>query len=621
MCGIAGIVAPNVQDRRTALGQMMSALRHRGPDGDGTFFASGCALAHTRLSIIDIAGGAQPMLSPDRQAAVVFNGEVYGYQELRAGLQDLYQFRTASDTEVLLALYQKHGLAMLDRLPGMFAFAIWDASRHELFCARDRFGEKPLFYAIADDGTFVFGSEIKSIIASGLIDPVIDVASVAHYLRYLYVHPHRTIYRNIHVVPPAHRLVFSAGRVVVEPYCALPAAEPGDSLNVDEAVDQFRELLGRAVAKQLIADVPVGAFLSGGLDSSTIVALMAQHGSKCKTFSFGFGPVIDERPFARGIADRYGTDHIELSAADSNIADEMVRMSSVYDEPFADSSNIPTYLLCREARKHVKVALTGEGSDELLAGYSYWYRALYDMEEAGARNPAVALLARVITGVCRRVGVAAPETIAHMTSGAALRQRFDTIGSAHSSQSRVFDDATIGKLLGRAAGDDRSDWGYRTLDETLRGDLTTYLPGDILVKADRASMAHGLELRAPFLDWDFASFCIRLPLRLKITRDTDKVILRRAFADAWTPAIRQRGKQGFGAPVAHWLQQPAVDALKNDILGNRASRVYDLVSYQAAQDVARHGDYRTWTLMVLALWMESLPAAPQVDAVSAAALA
>jgi asparagine synthase (glutamine-hydrolysing) len=602
MCGIAGIVGPAASRHHVALGRMMAALRHRGPDGQGSAAFDDCLLAHTRLSVVDVAGGRQPMLSPDGGTAVVFNGEIYGYLELRAELRREYAFRTQSDTETLLALHARDGAAMLDRLPGMFAFALWDGRRRELFCARDRFGEKPFFYATGSDGSFVFASELKAIVASGLVDVTIDPDSVVHYLRYLYVHPHRTIYRNVHVLPPAHRLLWRDGRIDAARYWKLPA--PTRQIDVGEAVERFRTLLTAAVGNQMIADVPVGAFLSGGLDSSTIVALAAREHSRCKTFSFGFGPVIDELPFARGIAERYGTEHIELSDGTADLPGLLETMADVYDEPFGDSSNIPTYMLCRLARRHVTVALTGEGADELLGGYSYWYRSLYDMERARNRGAFVGALGRLIAAMCRRTGVPVPEWAGRSVGGSALSRQFQTLCARHAAQAACFDDSEISRLVpgifpaGTPSGADR-------LDDILRGDLTTYLPGDILVKTDRASMAHGLELRAPFLDWEFASFCVSLPLQLKITHRADKVILRRAFADTWTDAVRRRGKQGFGAPVSEWLQRPGVRALKQEILGDSRNAVYDLVSYDAATEAAERNDYRSWALLVLALWMRS----------------
>jgi asparagine synthase (glutamine-hydrolysing) len=603
MCGIAGIVAQDAGRHKAALLRMVAALRHRGPDGEGSHLYPDCALGHARLSIVDIAGGAQPMLAPDGKTAIVLNGEIYGYKELRAGRLRDYPFRTQSDTEVLLALYELERHRVLDILPGMFSFALWDDRRHELFCARDRFGEKPFFYATSVDGSFVFASELKAILASGLIDPVLDPEGVAHYLQYLYVHPHRTIYRNIQVLPPAHRLLFRDGRAEVTPYWTLPTTQ--SQLGPDDAVEQFRELLGRAVARQLVADVPVGAFLSGGLDSSTIVALAARTNGRCKTFSFGFGPVIDELPYARGLAERYGTEHTELVDQDVDIADLLVRMSAVYDEPFGDSSNIPTFLLCQMARQHVTVALAGEGADELLGGYSFWYRSLFNMERAGRLRAAARGMVRVTAALCKRAGVTTPDWALAAQEGIALLRQHGTPGAAHVAQTSYFTADEIKALVPTHTCDPHRSVSFaRSLDGVLRLDLLHYLPGDILVKADRASMAHGLELRAPFLDWEFASFCLSLPMSLKVTRTSDKVILRQAFAEAWTPAIRTRGKQGFGAPVAHWLRRRSVQALKREVLGNPSSRIYDVVSRVAVAPFASRDDYRTWALLVLALWME-----------------
>jgi asparagine synthase (glutamine-hydrolysing) len=604
MCGIVGIVSPGAPRHGDALHRMVDSLQHRGPDGRGAQVFPGCALGHTRLSVIDVAGGAQPMLTLDGRTAVVFNGEIYGYKALRQHELHEYPFRTSSDTEVLLALYERDGASMLDRLPGMFAFAIWDDRRQRLLCARDRFGEKPFFYATADDGTFVFASEIKAILASGFIEPVVDCDSVEHYLRYLYVHPHRTIYRNVHVLPPAHRLIHEDGRVQVAPYWRLP--EPGAAIGLPEAADRFRTLLARAVERQLVADVPVGAFLSGGLDSSTIVALASRAQGRCRTFSFGFAPVIDERPFARGIAERYGTEHREITDARTNLADMAVRMAAVYDEPFGDSSNVPTYLLCQEARRHVTVVLTGEGADELLGGYSFWYRALFEMEQAAGLDAAATLVARVAGAVCRRTGVVPPDWIGRANRGAVLSHRYPSIGAVHADQTATFSAAESRALVPAA----RTDWlatrpPSRSVDDALRSDLVTYLPGDILVKTDRASMAHGLELRAPFLDWELASFCASLPVSLKISNDRDKLVLRQAFEDAWTPAVRARGKQGFGAPVVEWLQRPALRALVRDVLRGRNSKLYDFVSASAVQSVIDTDDTRTWPLLMLALWAES----------------
>jgi asparagine synthase (glutamine-hydrolysing) len=548
------------------------------------------------------------MLSQDFVTGVTFNGEIYGYSGIRDSLPD-YQFHTSSDTEVILALYHRYGTDLLSRLPGMFSFALWDDSRQELFCARDRFGEKPFYYASGNNGEFLFASEIKAIIASGLVSPVLSLDSVVHYCRHLYVHPCATIYENIHTLPPAHTLSYSNGRVTVKRYWQIPCQR--GSIEPGEAVERFQSLLDNAVAQQQIADVPVGAFLSGGLDSSTIVAIASRHQIKVKTFSFGFEDAINELPFAREIAQRYHTDHTELTAKDSNIAELIEGMQEVYDEPFADSSNIPTYLISQLSRRQVKVILTGDGGDELLAGYNWWYHPLMFMEQARGysctKSMIVTLSARLLARCNRK------KALQRQFHGAGVRysQRYNSIMDAHYAQNLYFTDEELGELgiTGNAKADGKVFEKYSwqpsgTVQDALLMDIENYMPGDILVKTDRASMANGLELRAPFLDVDFASYCLSLPAHLKITKERDKAILRDAYAEAWTDSIRQRGKFGFGAPVDKWLARGSVQALKDMYLNNPQRKIFSLLSFENSRIFVKRNDYRTWILLVLAVWFE-----------------
>lgn len=604
MCGIAGIVAPEAVRHREAVRRMIDSLKHRGPDASGCHFFPDCALGHRRLSIVDLDTGQQPMLSPVTGAGVTFNGELYGYKEIRASHPD-YPFRTASDTEVILALYEQHRNDFVQRLPGMFAFALWDDGRKELVCARDRFGEKPFYYAFGSNGELLFASEIKGILASGLVRPVLSKDSVAHYMKFLYVHPHRTIYENIYSLPPAHSLRYSAGRLSVERYWHPPVTR-GD-LEVPEAVERFQRLLDQSVARQLVADVTVGAFLSGGLDSSTIVALAARHQARLRTFSFDFEDATSELPFAREVANRYRTDHTELSAAHLDMGDLLLTMQDIYDEPFADSSNIPTYLMSKLAREHVKVVLTGDGGDELLAGYSYWYQPLFSMQESRDRKSVwnVFLLAALIFS--RITGRQLPLPLHHRALGATYAIRGGSMMRAHRRQQQYFSDKELTKfgLTPPGSSDDFGpDSPTDTIDDAFRLDLEQYMPGDILVKTDRSSMANGLELRAPFLDVDFASFCISLPYRMKIDKEQDKRILRQAYSDAWPPSVRRRGKQGFGAPVGRWLRLPPVKALKEEYLDNSRGKLFSFLPFDRTRRAAGNNDYQTWILLVLALWME-----------------
>ncbi len=565
MCGIAGVVAPDTFRYREVLQRMTDALTHRGPDGEGHHFFGACGLGHRRLAIVDIAGGQQPMCSADEHFAVTFNGEIYGYQDLRRRLTD-YPFRTRSDTEIILALYQRHGNRLLEHLPGMFAFALWDENRQQLLCARDRFGEKPLYYATGPCGEFIFASEIKGILASGLIEPVLDREAVARYLQRQCVQTDQSIYVNIRALPPAHFLRYHQGKLEVGRYWSPPEVE--NDLNIEETVERFRTLLQDAVRRQLIADVPVGAFLSGGLDSSTICLVASKLASDLRTFSFDFEGDHSEIPYARAVAEVCRSRHTELATRGVNIADQLWRIQEVYDEPFGDTSNIPTYLLAREARQHVKVVLTGDGGDELFGGYS-WYKPLLWMEHEGRVGLLHWIAARLLNRLYRLAHVPGAAAREWRIMGLASGRQYQSVLEAHRGQMSCFqqnelEQLGVGDVLPGAASEPATAAG--SMDDVLRCDVEDYMPADILTKIDRASMAHGLELRAPFLDVDFASFCMSLPYRLKVSTKEDKIILRQAFAARWPAILRRRGKQGFGAPLQHWFHDPAVQELEQRCL-------------------------------------------------------
>jgi asparagine synthase (glutamine-hydrolysing) len=602
MCGIAGIVSHRVREFETNLVRMVRCLKHRGPDDDGVKIFDECGLGHTRLSIVDLSGGHQPMLSADGQTAITFNGEIYGYKHLRATLQD-YPFRTSGDTEVILGLYERYERDLLRHLPGMFAFAVWSNRKRELFCARDRFGEKPFFYAIGKEGQFVFASEIKAIIASNLVEPVLNRTAVRHYLRQGYSDPAQTIYQQIHTLPPGHQLIYSDGCISVERYWELPLTS--EAISLQAAAEQFRHLFEQAVSRQLVADVPVGAFLSGGLDSSSIVAVAAQRHPRCKTFSFGFGASINELPFAREIAQRYGTEHIELTDSNENIASHLEEMQEIYDEPFGDSSNIPTFLLSKLARQYITVALAGEGSDELTCGYNFWYRPLFNLDRANGLPDFTATLIRAASTACKIFGRKLPRSLSELWEGFFLKWQFGNALDAHHARNATFSEDEL-DLFGLADCRDlqQNRSRDRDLDAVLRDDLQHYLAGDILTKTDRASMASGLEIRCPFLDVDFASFCISLPIQLKIDSKTEKLVLRRAFESAWTPSIRSRGKQGFGAPVGDWLKRSELQKLKSDLLNWRGSEIYQHLPASSIEPYIGKDNYQTWLLLVLALWLQ-----------------
>ena len=411
-----------------------------------------CIFGHVRLSIVDLGSGQQPMLSSDKNEAIVFNGEIYGYKDIKKSLGD-YAFATNSDTEIILALYKRYGHDLVDKLPGMFSFALWDERKKELFCARDRFGEKPFYYAYGTGGELVFASEIKSILASGLIEPKIDAGSVAHYLKHLYVNPYKTIYSNIFVLPPAHTLAYSDGKLTIRRYWQPPAID--NNIGLEEAARKFKDLFSKAVASQLVADVPVGAFLSGGIDSSSVVAIASQYQKKLKTLSFHFKDGINELPFAREIAAKYGTEHIELFDRDHDIGTLLLKMNDIYDEPFADSSNIPTYLISKLAREHVKVVLTGDGGDELLGGYASWYRPFLFAQDMKTSLPDWAsMMIPYLLGAMHKGRFPYRKALSDFFAGSEIKKGFASVLKAHEAQNSVFyrrraGQALVGKIFAR----------------------------------------------------------------------------------------------------------------------------------------------------------------------------
>ncbi|MBF0502002.1 MAG: asparagine synthase (glutamine-hydrolyzing) [Candidatus Riflebacteria bacterium] len=604
MCGIFGIVAPDSIRLGGSLRLMMRALQHRGPDGSGLRFFDDCGLGHVRLSIIDLSTGNQPMDSAVKRKSISFNGEIYGYKQIRESMSD-YPFKTTSDTEVILALYENYGETFLDHLPGIFSFAIWDDDLKELICARDRFGEKPFYYAWGKNGEFIFASEIKGLIASGLIDPELSRRSVGHYLRHLYVHPFHTIYSNVFSLPPGHMLRLSSGNLRIRKYWDLPT--PRDSICFSDAIEEGTMLLERAVKLQLIADVPVGAFLSGGVDSSTIVAIASRSVSRLKTISFDFEASSSDLAFARLIADKYHTDHVELSDSEIDLPALIEKMQEVYDEPFADSSNIPTFLISLKAREFAKVILTGDGGDELFGGYSSWYRPFTFWNKPLLQFPASVGFLRLLTKCANRWGYPLNARLSTLSQAVYLRTSFATVSQAHIAQNSFFSQSEMESMGFPDDNNIKPPYSLsqsNTLDDALRMDLLDYMPGDILVKIDRASMANGIELRAPFLDRDLASFCISLPYRLKVSSRSDKILLREISKHLLPTKIIHRSKMGFGAPVSEWLSRPAFQSMKEKISRNTGGKIYSLLPFAQTKNFLDGNDFKSWILLNLSLWLE-----------------
>jgi asparagine synthase (glutamine-hydrolysing) len=615
MCGIAAIVSPGPAVAPQAIASMTRSLGHRGPDAQETVALPGCHLGHARLSVIDVVGGRQPMTEETRRYWIVFNGEIFNYRELRDELAALgWSFRTESDTEVLLRAYQQFGRDVPARLNGQFAFLVWDAAERRAFLARDRFGEKPLYWARAADGGLIVASEIKGILASGLVRPVIDRGSVDAYLRLLYVPPDRTVYENVATLRPGHAMSVEGDRCSAWEYWRPRYST--QRIDAAEAVERVRALARRAVKRQMVADVPIGAFLSGGLDSSTIVAFMAGEARQpVRTFSVGFGGLIDELPYAREVAHAYGTEHHELQV-DVPVRETLEELAGVYDEPFADSSSIPTYLLAKFVRRHVKVALSGDGGDELFGGYE-WYLRPGLLEQARGDDAALwllriqALFWRALARTGAPVQSRRDASVARL-GGARERQRCPDLWHRHVSGNmymRRAEAETLGAGLHDSVEALHATYAPGAeilgMDRATDFDVRCYLPGDILVKVDRAAMANGLETRAPFLDVDLAEFVLGLPWQLRFSGAELKQLMRSAFAQSWPAAVRARGKQGFGAPVASWLRDPGVQEIVRRVCSGGGPLAALLPGVAAA--VAGMTAQQAWTVLCLGLWLERHP--------------
>ncbi|MCC6747504.1 MAG: asparagine synthase (glutamine-hydrolyzing) [Deltaproteobacteria bacterium] len=629
MCGLAGYLCRD--PRRGApvelVARMTQALAHRGPDAQGTHVVGPLALGHARLAILDLRPEAnQPMLSADGQVALVLNGEIYNYRELAAELGARgVSLRTRSDTEVLLELYRQRGPDCVTALQGMFAFALWDAREQRLLLARDRVGKKPLYYFDGLRG-LSFASEVQALLCDPDLPREVDPEGLHLYLTLGYVPSRVSTFRQVRKVPPATVLLFEGERRLSRRYWRL-AFGPEDRRPARALADELRERLSVAVTRRLVSDVPLGAFLSGGIDSSAVVGLMAQASTRpVKTFSIGFEEQDhSEVRFARQVARRFGTEHHEeLVRVDA--AELLPELAHRYGEPFADPSALPTYCLARLTRKHVTVALSGDGGDEVLAGYTRYAHeqgaALFDRLPRGLAHGVAQAVSRLPAGG-GRLGEAV----------ASLRQHARTLQLPGLTRyaARFGNLATpllrglYGPELRRAALLDAEALFAEVLaggtarhpvDRLLELDVETYLPDDIFVKVDIASMAHALEVRAPFVDHELMEFCARLPVRLKLRAFRGKLLLRRALADLLPRAVLHRRKRGFSIPHSRWLRGRMRPMLEELVLGPRAlSRGYfdapalrRLVTDHLA-GTEDHG-LRLWNLMVLELWHRAFIDAP-----------
>jgi asparagine synthase (glutamine-hydrolysing) len=620
MCGICGhldaqAVAPDAAARVRA---MMNALAHRGPDWAGFVTDGPVALGHRRLSIIDLRPEAhQPMHNEDGTVALVANGEIYNFRALRAELEGRgHRFRSRSDSEVIVHLYEEAGDACLARLRGMFAFALWDGRRRRLLLARDRAGKKPLYWA-ARDGRFWFASELAALVGALPWRPEVDLDAIDQYLTLQYVPAPRTAFVGVHKLPAAHCLTVEAGGAPrVRRWWRLHFV-PGPPISLDDAAAEARALVEEAVALREVADVPVGAFLSGGIDSSTVVALLARRSSRpVQTFCVD-RPAGDggEAAFARLVARRYGTEHHELTIR-PHMVSILPRLVARYGEPFADPSALPTFYVSELARRHVTVVLSGDGGDELFGGYHR-----YRLEEAARRVGALpwplprlveALLARLPGALLRP----AREFAAHQRGAPAARYLFFLAHFTRRDKERLVGPALIERARHDAvareftrilAASDARDAVNRLLDL----DVQTYLPDDILTKVDIASMAHALEVRAPFVDHVLVETVARFEGRLKLRGMTGKRLLRHAVRDLVPAAILARRKKGFGLPLDRWMREELAE-LSHDLLTDGRARARGLVDGAQVRRLldehragVSHGQ-RLWNLTVLELWFREL---------------
>lgn len=573
MCGIAGIV--DLKGRQPIheplLRAMNDRLQHRGPDGSGLHLEPGIGLAHRRLSIVDLAAGHQPMYNEDDTVCIVFNGEIYNFPDLVQELTGLgHRFRTRCDTEVIIHAWEQWGTKCLERFNGMFAFALWDTNRQQLFLARDRLGVKPLFHATLPDGTLLFASELKALLLHPDLPRKLLPRAIENYLTFGYVPEPDTVYSGIHKLEPGHLLLLDReGRQTIQRYWDLDTSRFGTYRRTEaDGQVELRERLEAAVKRRLTADVPLGAFLSGGVDSSAVVAFMArQLQGSVKTCSIAFDePDFDESAYARQVAMLYRTDHQEHRVAvdDFNLLDTLV---GIYDEPYADSSAIPTYRVCAAARQQVTVALSGDGGDEAFAGYRRYRlfageEALRRLLPSALRRPVFGLLGRYypkldwaprplrgkstfqslaldsVGGYLQGVSLSKPDLRQGLYSGA-----FRSALQGYDSRA-VFERHLQGRDFPDAVG----------MVQYL--DLKTYLVGDILTKVDRASMAHGLEVRGPFLDYTLVEWAATLPSRFKLHGGTGKYLLKKSLEKLLPEDLLYRQKMGFAVPLARWFRGP-----------------------------------------------------------------
>ena len=617
MCGITGIIYndPNRPVESRLLEDMCAAIHHRGSDEWGIWYKGNVGIGMKRLRIIDLAGGSQPMANMDGHIHIVFNGEIYNFRDLRAKLESKgHTFTTGSDTESIIHLYEEYGEDCVLHLRGMFSFAIWDTRNRTLFMARDRFGKKPLHY-LHDNEKFVFGSEIKSILRHPGVHAEVHRPAIINYMAYGYVPDPDTMFKGIHKLPPGHVLTWQDGKIKTRQYWDLDFNPDNPSKGDVFYYNEADRLLHEAVKIRMISDVPLGAFLSGGIDSSLVVAMMARQSSEpVKTFSIGFDDdQYNELPYARMVAQRYGTEHYEeiVNPDAEEVISDLVK---VFDEPFADSSAIPTYYVSRLARRHVTVALSGDGGDEIFAGYDRyldWPVTRYtDLIPQVMRKLVFGSLSQVLPD-----GVWGRNTMGYLSLSPDERY----IGAP--SRTKNWHTQRFSPNLMEEAGCDNPDPAVRKWLSEMSGqdivtrrqylDLKRYLPGDILAKVDRTSMLVSLETRAPLLDHVLAEFAATIPAGVKVKDRSLKHVLKTLARRYLPQELIDRPKMGFAIPVSKWINNEWRDMSRELVLGKRALQrdnfnpVFLQKIMNAHQSGLRNHSSTIWKLMVLEMWYRS----------------
>lgn len=621
MCGITGFVNGDGRPaERELLGAMNREIIHRGPDEDGFYTHENVGLAMRRLAIIDLAGGQQPIHNQDRSKWLIFNGEIYNYQELRKGLIERgHKLYTRSDTEAVLCLYDEYGADCLQHLRGMFAFAIWDEKDRSLFLARDRVGKKPLLYSHQPNGDLIFGSEFSAVLKHPSVSRDVDMCAIDSFMSYLCVPAPQTAFKAIRKLEPGHWLRWKGGRIEMQRYW-LPDFSKKIKISESEAIEETTRILRESTKLRMISEVPLGAFLSGGVDSSAVVALMAQESSTpVKTFSIGFEEQdFSELKYARRVAEHVGAEHHEFIVRPDAL-EVLPTLVEHYGEPYADSSAIPTYYVSRETRKHVTVALNGDGGDESFAGYERYMA----MEIAELYKSVPSILRKLLiegpigllpTSEIKKTRIRDVQRFFISANEPRIERYFRWMSTFKPAFKReLYTSEFSNAISSQDTSHFLGDWfkranGSGVLDATLLTDQMTYLPNDLLVKVDIASMANSLEARSPFLDHHLIEFAASLPEKLKMNRLRTKYLLKKVAARLVPPEVIYRRKMGFGVPIGHWFRGEMKDFVREVLLSEKASKRgivrTEAVKNLVDQHIAGEADHAfpIWSLLMLELW-------------------